>query len=171
MVPVNNIASGYSIRHLFFFIFIPFIMWYVVLPFQTKCNQWFHDAKEYIGSNIPLYFVPEYITKNTEEAIKHLTTAISLNPSDRSCTVYRKYYPKWGFYHFRAIAKQHQNDLTGAMEDFNQAIALNPRFAIAYYQRGILLFLMGNEHDANMDIKKAKKLDSDIKIEDLYIPK
>jgi tetratricopeptide (TPR) repeat protein len=46
----------------------------------------------------------------------------------------------------------------GAIEDYNQAIRINPNFALAYYNRGIARASSGDEHLAIDDLQKAANL-------------
>ena len=41
-------------------------------------------------------------------------------------------------YHFAGMAKASEGDLNGAIAEFNHLIQLNPKDAIAYYNRGLL---------------------------------
>jgi tetratricopeptide (TPR) repeat protein len=46
----------------------------------------------------------------------------------------------------------------GAIADYNQAIAINPRFSEAYYNRGIEKSDLGDKQGACSDFKKAASL-------------
>ena len=45
-----------------------------------------------------------------------------------------------------------------ALADFNQAITLNPNFAIAYYNRGVIYFQLENISQCKKDLEKASSL-------------
>jgi tetratricopeptide (TPR) repeat protein len=63
-------------------------------------------------------------------------------------------------YFYRGMSRAHQLSGTSAVEDFTKAIEINPGYAQAYYQRGVLYAVRG-EHspelldDAIADFKKA----------------
>ena len=54
---------------------------------------------------------------------------------------------------FLAVLK----DYRGALADYNKAIELDPRFADAYYNRGMNIFL-GNNREGISDLSKAGEL-------------
>lgn len=52
-----------------------------------------------------------------------------------------------------------KGDVVGASADYDQAIALNPRFAEAYENRGILRLQQGKEAEAEPDFVQCFALD------------
>ena len=50
-------------------------------------------------------------------------------------------------------------DLKLALADFNRAIALNPTFMIAYINRGIVLYRIGELDRALADVARARQID------------
>ena len=48
---------------------------------------------------------------------------------------------------------------TGALADFDKAIEINPRFAIAYYYRSIAKFYCNDHAGATIDCERAKEID------------
>ena len=55
-----------------------------------------------------------------------------------------------------------KSDPTGALEDFQHAIELEPESADIFYHRGQVHFLMGNLEDAAKDYEKSISLNSTI---------
>ena len=53
-------------------------------------------------------------------------------------------------------------DAEGAITDFDKAIAINPEFAEAYYNRGRAKETFGEKEAAQADFQKAKALNPDI---------
>ncbi|KYC44100.1 hypothetical protein WA1_02880 [Scytonema hofmannii PCC 7110] len=51
-----------------------------------------------------------------------------------------------------------RGDYKGAVEDFNQAIVLNPNDANAYYHRGLLLHKLGDNLNAVLNFDRALQL-------------
>ncbi|WP_460205504.1 tetratricopeptide repeat protein [Scytonema sp. NUACC21] len=62
------------------------------------------------------------------------------------------YFLNRGRYRFQ------RKDYKGAIEDFNQAIILNPNNANAYYNRGLLLRELGDALSAVLDFDRALQL-------------
>ena len=56
------------------------------------------------------------------------------------------------------IAKYYSADDSGAIDDFNKAIELNPDLASAYFNRGNCRYYSGAETDACADWTKASEL-------------
>jgi len=61
--------------------------------------------------------------------------------------------------HARGIAAYRNGDLDGAIAALDQAIALNPNYAAAYIDRGIVFYRMRKLDRAFADIEKAKRID------------
>jgi Flp pilus assembly protein TadD len=81
------------------------------------------------------------------EAITDLSKAISL-----------KQHPR--FYNDRGNLLAQQGDLDRAMTDLNRAIEIEPRYAKAYGDRGIVRLMRGDDTTAELDFKKCFALDS-----------
>jgi len=56
---------------------------------------------------------------------------------------------------FRALAKFDLGDKQGAIADYNQAIAINPQFADAFYNRGLAKSDLGDKRGAIADYNQA----------------
>jgi tetratricopeptide (TPR) repeat protein len=48
-------------------------------------------------------------------------------------------------YFYRAHAKADLGDKQGAIDDLNQGIAIDPKDAVAYYNRGIAKYALGDK--------------------------
>ena len=59
----------------------------------------------------------------------------------------------------RGIAAYRNGDLDGAIAALDQAIALNPNYAAAYIDRGIVFYRMRKLDRAFADVEKAKRID------------
>jgi curved DNA-binding protein CbpA len=59
----------------------------------------------------------------------------------------------------RGVAAYRNGDLDGAIAALDQAIALNPNYAAAYIDRGIVFYRMRKLDRAFADIEKAKRID------------
>ena len=64
-------------------------------------------------------------------------------------------------YHTRGIAKVALGEHTDAINDFNEAIQLNPSKALLYYDRGLAKEALGQHEEAKTDFAKATELDPD----------
>ena len=64
-------------------------------------------------------------------------------------------------YHTRGIAKVGLGEHTDAINDFNEAIQLNPSKALLYYDRGFAKEALGQQEEAKADFAKATELDPD----------
>lgn len=61
-------------------------------------------------------------------------------------------------YYVRAVAKALEKDYQGAVEDYTQAIKLNPHFIEAYIKRGAIRYKMGDAREALKDCSEALRL-------------
>lgn len=62
-------------------------------------------------------------------------------------------------FHNRGIEKTQQNDYTGAIEEFNQALRINPNSVDTYIARGVVRLKRGDTHGAIADYNQAIQLD------------
>ena len=74
------------------------------------------------------------VLKNYKVAIDNFSKAIELNIDKRN----------YEFYVNRGSAKMEINDYTGAIQDFNAAIEINPGNVIAFCKRGIAKIKLEN---------------------------
>jgi tetratricopeptide (TPR) repeat protein len=61
----------------------------------------------------------------------------------------------------RGLEKAKQKNYAGAIEDFNQAIQLDPYFSTAYIERGLAYYKSGATLQAVFDYNEAIKLDGE----------
>ena len=61
-------------------------------------------------------------------------------------------------YNSQGIEKYNKQDFRGAIQDYNQAIQINPDYALAYYQRGLAHSNLGDEQEAIKDFRQAAEL-------------
>lgn len=85
-------------------------------------------------------------TQARHESLGLLNRALRLDPAHAEA------------YAMRASAKRFQNDLAGAMEDVELAIAIDPDLASAYLERGNLHAAMGRRDAARADWLKVRLL-------------
>ncbi len=81
-----------------------------------------------------------------DEAIVDLSKAITLRPHPR-------------FYHDRGNLLAQKGDFDGATADLNKALEIEPKYAKAYGDRGIVRLMRGEETAAELDFKKCFELD------------
>ncbi len=61
-------------------------------------------------------------------------------------------------FNYLGLTKFKQGDYQGAIQDYNQAIRLNPKFAFAYNNRGTARLQLGDKQGAIADFNKAVEL-------------
>ncbi len=130
--------------------------------------------------------------KDYKAAIKELTEAISINPKyaeayNKRCHAYlmqgnrlramedctqalqikTNFAQAYQAYTNRGIARLALGDSTGAIADYTQAIAINPKHALAYNGRGHVREKIGDKKGAIADFTMAIKVDP--KFADAYI--
>jgi tetratricopeptide (TPR) repeat protein/S1-C subfamily serine protease len=66
--------------------------------------------------------------------------------------------PRAAFYNNRGIVRDDLGDKQGAIDDFNQAIKINPNYAQAYNNRGIVRDDLGDKQGAIDDFNQAIKI-------------
>ena len=87
----------------------------------------------------------------TEKAISDFTKAIECYRDPRH-------------YHRRGQARLIEEDLPGAIQDFDQALSLSPQneflTSMIYVNRGYALLRQGKDRDADADFRKSLKLNN-----------
>ena len=66
-----------------------------------------------------------------------------------------------GNYINRALARYHQNNLRGAMSDYDQAVDMDPNNLIAHYNRGLLRAQVGDDNRAIEDFDRVIEMEPD----------
>lgn len=111
-------------------------------PSATSNNRQIADSYSNLG------FI-EMNDLETEKAISDFTKAIHS-------------YPDPIHYHRRGQAKLIEENLKGAIQDFDQALGLNPHnpflTSMIYINRGYALLLQGKDKAANADFRKGLKI-------------
>jgi len=87
-----------------------------------------------------------------DEALADLSKAVTL-----------KQHPR--FYDDRGNLLVQKGDFDGALGDLNRAIEIDPKYAKAYGDRGIVRLLRGDDADAELDFKKCFELDKTLEIQ------
>ena len=92
-----------------------------------------------------------YALRNFDGAIADYTHTIELRETDRHIP-----------FHNRANARQMTGDLQGAEADYDEALRLNPKYAVSYANRGIVRYDLGDYGGAIADYTDALALDPDM---------
>ena len=90
--------------------------------------------------------IARYRRGRLDEAIADLSKALTL-----------KQHPR--FYSDRGNLLAQRGDLDGAMADLNRAIEIEPKYAKAYGDRGIVRLMRGEDAVAELDFRKCFELD------------
>ena len=91
-------------------------------------------------------------------AICEYTKAISINPPSDPNTAM--------LYVNRGNAKANLGDYKGSLDDFNKAVEINPNYALAYFNRGVTIEILGDINIACADWERASSL-GDLQSKDL----
>ncbi|MBD2142794.1 tetratricopeptide repeat protein [Anabaena sp. FACHB-1250] len=70
--------------------------------------------------------------------------------------------PRAAFYINRGLVRSELGDKPGAIEDYNQAIKINPNIAQAYYNRGLVRSELGDKPGAIEDYNQAIKINPNL---------
>ena len=87
-----------------------------------------------------------------QEAVSEFDKTLQSNPRETKLR-------RAATYHTRGIAKVALGEHTDAINDFNEAIQLNPSKALLYYDRGLAKKALEQQEEAKADFTKAKELD------------
>lgn len=87
-----------------------------------------------------------YRKGDLDQAIDDLSKAISIRSNPR-------------FYDDRGTLLAKKGDLDGAIGDLNKAVEIEPQYAKAYGDRGIVRLMRGEDMQAELDFKKCFELD------------
>jgi Flp pilus assembly protein TadD len=63
------------------------------------------------------------------------------------------------------VALSDKDELERAVREFNRAIELDPRYALAYGNRGLVLLRLGKDSEAERDFERAVALKPELKAE------
>lgn len=90
--------------------------------------------------------ISKALLNRLEEALKDMDRLLVLNPGSKKTLL------------TRARIKRDLTDYPGALEDYTRAIALDSAYAPAYFNRGILHEMLGNEEAACTDYQMSSDL-------------
>ena len=62
-------------------------------------------------------------------------------------------------YFAAGVSKYQSGDNQGALADYNRAIQLNPRYALAYVNRGVIRSALRDSRGASADFDRAIEID------------
>jgi tetratricopeptide (TPR) repeat protein len=104
-----------------------------------------------------------FVLKNYQQAINDATKAIELNRDSDNAYVSRgNAHDELGnsnrAYYNRGLTRNRLNQHQAAIQDYSEAVRLQPTFAEAYYNRGLSRFNLKNYTQAIEDLKKAADL-------------
>ncbi|GCL40394.1 tetratricopeptide repeat protein [Dolichospermum planctonicum] len=132
--------------------FVP--AWYILSVAYRESNQ-LDKALAAINQaiqlqpNNPNLYNQKYLVlgdlKKYKEAAAAINKAIELSP-------------RAVFYNNRGVVRSALGDKPGAIEDFNQAIKINPNYALAYSNRGLVRSQLGDKQGAIDDYNLAIKI-------------
>ena len=128
------------------------LIYYNVLPTYAQ-----NSAKEYYDSGVVKANSGDY-----EGAIEDYDKAIEIDHRYYATAYFNRGAVKWDLgddrgeaYYNRGLAKGNLGDYRGAIEDYNKAIKINPKFSKAYYGRGVAKGNLGDYRGAIEDYDKA----------------
>lgn len=99
-----------------------------------------------------------YYERMYEEAILELRRALKINPSNMAATFNLKTI-RTRLEHFNAARiYSRTGDHLGAIEEYRQTIALDPRFVDARYRLGLELMLVGENSEALKELRRAESI-------------
>ena len=93
------------------------------------------------------------------KALKYFQEA--LVDSEEAIRLEKYSYIVYAYYHTRGAAKAALKDYDGAIEDFNEAIRIDPKHVLSYQDRAKAKEALGLKKEAKDDYDTAKKLEED----------
>ncbi|MDM3850523.1 MAG: tetratricopeptide repeat protein [Aphanizomenon gracile PMC627.10] len=136
--------------------FVP--AWYYLSVFYTESNQLdkalaaINQAIQLQPNNPNLYNQKLIVLRDLKkyrEAAAAINKAIELSP-------------RAAFYNNRGNVRDELGDKQGAIDDYNQAIKINPNYADAYYNRGNVRDDLGDKQGAIDDYNQAIKINPNL---------
>ena len=121
-------------------------------------NKDYEGALEEINKSIKLGPSPdEFYYKNSYLLRAEVNKAIGEYESAlKDINVFIEYQPKYEYaYYLRQSIKYYLKDFTGAIEDTNIMLILDPNSAEAYAHRGLNRLQLGQKEKACIDLRKA----------------
>ena len=124
----------------------------------------------------------EFKSKNYDKSIYYLTNVINIEDNDKIKSSSEKYigdcyynqknyneainhynsgnnfYKRKSLYYMLGMCFLEMKDYSTAIENFTQAIIMDPNYGYAYRNRGIAYRKIGSEEQARQDLQKAKNL-------------
>ena len=119
---------------------------------DTMKTRWSKYARAY-SMQAEVYL----LQKDTTEAVKSLDKSLELDPYDGGIWAERAVIS--GNYINRALARYNQNNLRGAMADYDTALDLDPNNFLGHYNRGLLRAQVGDDNRGIEDFDFVLKLE------------